>query len=108
MATYTINYLTGDTETVQADSLIRDGDEYVASTGVTTIARIPALNVRSILRAEDEKRQYPYEDGDVIVLGPETFTNFDREVISHKGVSYTRRFGPSLFGDGKPIGEATG
>lgn len=114
MATYTINYLTGDTETVQADGLVRDDDEYRAynetdARNSVTVAWIPACNVRSVLRAEDEKRQYPYEDGDIIVLGPETFTDHTHEAISHKGIGYTRRPGPNLFLGGKALhGEVTG
>lgn len=33
--------------------------------------------------------KYPYEDGDVIVLGPEIFVSKDKSVISWKGENYT-------------------
>lgn len=34
---------------------------------------------------------YPHEDGDTIVLGPETFAILDRSVICWKGVNYVRQ-----------------
>lgn len=58
MANYTINYLTGDTETVTADSIDYTGVQYIAynvidSRNSTTVAWIPAANVRSIHKQSD-------------------------------------------------------
>lgn len=33
--------------------------------------------------------EYPYKDGDVIVLGPEIFVSKDGKVICWRGVNYT-------------------
>jgi hypothetical protein len=106
MATYTINYLTGDTETVLADNVEYDPSaaDYTFYLDGKVAALAPVANVRSVHHKDDGGPQYPYEDGDVIVLGPETFTDHDREVISHLGVGYTRRPGPNLFAGRKPDG----
>lgn len=37
-----------------------------------------------------QQRQYPYQDGDVTVLGPEIFTSKDGAVISWRGDNYVR------------------
>lgn len=42
------------------------------------------------------KTKYPFEKGDVIVLGPETIKSKDGQVISHQGVNYYRL--PEPFG----------
>jgi hypothetical protein len=34
---------------------------------------------------------YPYEDGDVTVIGPEAFVSANRDVISYQGDNYYRR-----------------
>jgi hypothetical protein len=59
MARYTINYLTGDTETVQVDRIEEEGTQYTAYLGndedsSTIVSHIPVANVRSIHR-EDAK-----------------------------------------------------
>lgn len=53
MATYTITYLSGDTETVNADGIACEYGEYRAYRNTderhdSTVAWIPASNVRSI------------------------------------------------------------
>jgi hypothetical protein len=55
--------------------------------------------------AENERRQsaptmrpYPYSDGDVMVLGPETIASSDGEVISWKGENYSRQQVPAGSG----------
>jgi len=35
--------------------------------------------------------QFPYQDGDVTVLGPEVFASKDDTVISWRGENYTRQ-----------------
>lgn len=58
MARYTINYLTGDVETVEADAVEYDIDacDYVlgSSTVGAQVAIVPRANVRSIVRQSDE------------------------------------------------------
>lgn len=34
------------------------------------------------------QKEYPYEEGDTIVLGPEIFASKDRSVISWQGENY--------------------
>ena len=57
MAQYTINYLTGDTETVEADGVEYDGiaRDYTfhGPNGIGVIALAPAANVRSIHRQDE-------------------------------------------------------
>lgn len=99
MATYTIKYLDGEIETVTASSVQYDPDasDYNFYCGSQGIALIPATNVRSVTRVETVKeRSYPYQDGDVIVLGPEVFASADGEAISWKGSNYSRIPYPSL------------
>ncbi|WP_019357991.1 hypothetical protein [Streptomyces sp. AA1529] len=53
MPSYTINYLTGDTETIQADRVEEEGPQYTAYLGAdgdgsVIVSHIPAANVRSI------------------------------------------------------------
>ena len=36
-------------------------------------------------------REFPYQDGDVTVLGPEVFASADGDVISWQGENYTRQ-----------------
>lgn len=56
MATYTINYLAGETDTVTADRI--DSDEhpvdYTFSNNGQVVAVVPIANVRSILRQTEE------------------------------------------------------
>lgn len=47
-----------------------------------------------------EPRQYPYQDGDVTVLGPEVFASADGQTISWKGVNYVLQ--PATTTDGPP------
>ncbi|MEU5322954.1 hypothetical protein AB0G67_40320 [Streptomyces sp. NPDC021056] len=47
-----------------------------------------------------DPRQYPYQDGDITVLGPETFVSNDGQTISWKGDNYTRQTSPAY--DGPP------
>lgn len=59
MAQYTINYLTGDTETIQVDRIEEEGTQYTAYLGSdedtsVIVSHIPAANVRSIHRQADE------------------------------------------------------
>ncbi|WP_306317221.1 MULTISPECIES: hypothetical protein [unclassified Streptomyces] len=58
MATYTINYLSGDTETVEADGVEYDTEaqDYVLahSKVAAHIAIVPRANVRSIVRQDNE------------------------------------------------------
>ncbi|MGH8964391.1 MAG: hypothetical protein ACRDXB_03545, partial [Actinomycetes bacterium] len=44
---------------------------------------------------------YPYQDGDVVVLGPEIFVSMDGEVICWKGRNYTPA--PTPAADGGPV-----
>jgi hypothetical protein len=104
MARYTIKYLTGDEETVQAKSVAHDpgARQYVFHRQDRTyapVALIPLDNVLSIHREDDEAEApvgYPHQDGDVTVLGPEVFASPDGEVISWAGVNYVRRGLPAL------------
>lgn len=58
MAQYLINYLTGDVETVEADGVEYDADArdytFTGPNGMGARALIPAANVRSIHRQDDE------------------------------------------------------
>ncbi|MEU4967790.1 hypothetical protein [Streptomyces smyrnaeus] len=56
MAQYTINYLDGVTETVQADGVRYDDDarDYTFYTASEAVAVAPVDNVRSIHRHNDE------------------------------------------------------
>ncbi len=38
-----------------------------------------------------QNQTFPYQDGDVTVLGPEIFTDAQGDVISWKGVNYVRQ-----------------
>jgi hypothetical protein len=109
MARYTIKYLTGDEETIEAKSVAHDTDarQYVFHSQdriYAPVSLIPQANVLSIHRQDDEAEapvSYPYQDGDVTVLGPEVFASVDGEVISWKGANYTR-------GPYRPLGKVTG
>ena len=97
MARYTINYLDGNTETVEADSVEYDSDarDYTFGTGRQPLALIPTANVRSVhwQTADPELEaavSYPFQDGDFTVLGPEVFASADGDVISWRGETYTR------------------
>jgi|GEM_PF-4597335 len=50
MARYTINYLTGDTDTIEADTVDRDASQYTGYASNEIVAHIPCNNVRSVLR----------------------------------------------------------
>lgn len=39
-------------------------------------------------------RQYPYQDGDTTVLGPEVFASADHKVISWRGANYVCQHAP--------------
>jgi hypothetical protein len=57
MAQYTINYLTGDTETIQVDRVEEEGTQYTAYLGTdedhsVIVSHIPVANVRSIHRQD--------------------------------------------------------
>lgn len=56
MATYTINYLNGETDTVEADRITSDERpvDYTFSNDGQIVAVIPIANVRSILRQNEE------------------------------------------------------
>jgi hypothetical protein len=55
MAQYLINYLDGESETVTAADLAPSGSQYIAWVGDGSAAAfIPAANVRSIVRQDDE------------------------------------------------------
>ncbi|MFF1298193.1 MULTISPECIES: hypothetical protein [unclassified Streptomyces] len=47
-----------------------------------------------------EPRPFPYQDGDITVLGPEVFASQDGQVISWKGDNYVRQ--PTHNADGPP------
>lgn len=103
MAQYTINYLTGDTDTVEADGVEYDDEarDYNFVNGKQVVALAPVATVRSVIRKDDEATPetataYPYQDGDVTVLGPGVFASIDGEAISWKGSNYSRRPGPTL------------
>ncbi|MFD4547282.1 hypothetical protein [Streptomyces sp. NPDC058466] len=101
MARYTINYLTGDTETVEADGVEYDADagDYTFVVGRQAVALAPVINVRSVHRQDDtnEAIAYPHQDGGVTVLGPEVFASADGDAISWRGENYTRN-PRNLFG----------
>lgn len=103
MAQYTINYLTGDTATVEADGVEYDVDArdytFTAADGKGVVALVPLAGIRSVVRQNTEPKTiitYPYQDGDVTVLGPEVFASADGEAISWKGSNYSRRPGPTI------------
>lgn len=55
MATYRISYTDGETETVEAHTLEPSGSHYVGRVGDgSASAYIPAVNVRSIVRQDDQ------------------------------------------------------
>jgi hypothetical protein len=55
MARYLISYLDGESETVTAADLAPSGSQYIAWVGDGCAAAfIPAANVRSIIRLNDE------------------------------------------------------
>jgi hypothetical protein len=55
MARYRIAYLDGETETITAANLEPSGNQYIAWVGDgSAAAYIPAANVRSIVRQDDE------------------------------------------------------
>ncbi|WP_060905328.1 hypothetical protein [Streptomyces scabiei] len=55
MAHYLISYLDGESETVTAANLEPSGNQYIAWVGDgSAAAYIPAANVRSIVRQNDE------------------------------------------------------
>jgi hypothetical protein len=97
MARYTINYLTGDTETIEADGVEYDAAarDYTFVSSQQVVALTPVANVRSVHRRDDEAARktdvsYPYQDGDITVLGPEVFASTDGDAISWRGENYTR------------------
>lgn len=52
--------------------------------------------MEGLLSAEVEELtlpDYPYADGETIVLGPETFVSRDASTVNWRGVNYTRREG---------------
>lgn len=56
MARYLISYLDGESETVTAANLEPSGSQYIAWTGDgSATAYIPAVNVRSIVRQDDQQ-----------------------------------------------------
>ena len=98
MARYTINYLTGDTETITADKVNIDDESQVFVFHTGRFQNEPDAivlkdNVRSVHRQDDNSSApiaYPYQEGDVTVLGPEVFASADGEAISWRGENYTR------------------
>ncbi|MET8694703.1 hypothetical protein ABZV65_19420 [Streptomyces bauhiniae] len=58
MAAYEINYLTGDTDTINADGVEYDPDArdytFVGDSGRGVVALVPVANVRSVVRLPDE------------------------------------------------------
>lgn len=49
MASYTITYDDDNTQTLTADTLEYDGDQYIARTGSKIVAYIRPMDVRSIV-----------------------------------------------------------
>lgn len=47
---------------------------------------------------QDTPPTFPYQDGDITVLGPEIFASQDGQVISWKGDNYTRQTCPAPDG----------
>jgi cytochrome oxidase Cu insertion factor (SCO1/SenC/PrrC family) len=47
--------------------------------------------IKDVAREKHKARQYPRQDGDFTVLGPEIFTDRAGDVISWKGVNYVRQ-----------------
>jgi hypothetical protein len=54
MARYRIIYTDGETETITADTLEPSGGQYIGWADGSAVAYIPAGNVRSIVREDDE------------------------------------------------------
>lgn len=54
MARYEIKYLDGESETVTANLIESDGRQYVNYRNGKPAGYIPASNVRSVLRQDDE------------------------------------------------------
>jgi hypothetical protein len=55
MASYRITYMDGDVETIVADTLEHSGGQYIGWAGDgSAVAYIPANNVRSIIRQDDQ------------------------------------------------------
>lgn len=52
------------------------------------------LRLASAKRAAAKRREYPYSDGDVLVLGPEIFVSSDGRVISWGGTNYVIQVEP--------------
>ncbi|MGW0780332.1 hypothetical protein [Streptomyces sp. NPDC002913] len=53
MATYRITYDDGSDQTLTVDSIVYDGDQYIARTNGETTAFIRPLDVRSIIRSDE-------------------------------------------------------
>lgn len=53
----------------------------------------PAIAAAERATASRARRDYPYEDGNVLVLGPEVFVSADRSTICWRGVNYRRAEG---------------
>lgn len=55
MAQYLVTYTDGDTETVTAERIDASGSQYIGWVGDGSVAAyIPAVNVRSIVRQDNE------------------------------------------------------
>ncbi|MGA4875833.1 hypothetical protein [Streptomyces lydicamycinicus] len=56
MARYTINYLNGDSETIEADGVEYDPDarDYTFVGGQQVVALVPTANVQSVRRQDDK------------------------------------------------------
>jgi hypothetical protein len=52
----------------------------------------------------EEEKTYPYESGDVIVLGPETFVSKDGKTLSYKGENYIPQPDPFTLTVSNPVG----
>ncbi|WP_176739327.1 hypothetical protein [Streptomyces sp. EN16] len=53
MATYLITYDDGSNQKLTVDTLVYDGDQYIARTNGETTAYIRPLDVRSIIRTDE-------------------------------------------------------
>ncbi len=101
MARYTINYLTGDIETVTADRSEYDLDSrsLLLYANEQPVAWIPQANVRSVHREGDKTgTEYPYQDGDFTILGPHIFTGRNGDTICWKGTNYIRQNAKAVTG----------
>lgn len=75
--------------TTEVDAMVNDNLLRAAEVHLK-LASIKRLHQMTGAKPEPPQRAYPFWDGEHHVLGPETFTDRDAEVIAYKGDNYRR------------------